>query len=162
MLQELALRYVSRYATSRAKLAAYLRRKIAERGWSSASDPPLAAIVGKMASLGYVDDRAFASARASALTSRGYGPRRVNDALRAAGIDSDDAEPAHAAARALAWESALRLARRRGIGPFAAAEPDAKGRERWVGMLLRGGHSFELARRIASARPGEIPDENGA
>ena len=32
-LRDLALHYVGRYATSRAKLAAYLTRKIRERGW---------------------------------------------------------------------------------------------------------------------------------
>lgn len=161
-LQELSLRYVSRYATSRARLAAYLRRKIAERGWEEGSEPPIAAIVEKLAGLGYVDDAAFASARALALTCRGYGPRRVDDALRSAGIDADDAALARQGARTGAWEAALRLARRRGIGPFAPTAADAKGRERWLAMLLRAGHSFELARRIASARPGEIPDEHGA
>jgi len=158
-LAELALRYVTRYATSREKLAAYLRRKIIERGWSGASEPALASLVERMAALGYVDDAAFASGRASALTCKGYGLRRVTDALRAAGIAAEDAEPAREAARLAAWGAALRLAQRRGIGPFAAAEADAKGRERWIGILLRAGHPFELARRIAWARPGEIPDE---
>jgi regulatory protein len=32
-LQELALRYVGKYATTRAKLRAYLGRKLRERGW---------------------------------------------------------------------------------------------------------------------------------
>ena len=32
-LNELALAYVARYATSRAKLLAYLARKLRERGW---------------------------------------------------------------------------------------------------------------------------------
>lgn len=159
-LTELSLRYVSRYATSRAKLAAYLRRKIVERGWSGASEPPIASVVEKMATLGYVDDRAFASARASALTGRGYGFRRVNEVLRAAGIEASDAEPAREASQGAAWGAALRLAQRRGMGPFASTEPDARGRERWLGILLRAGHSFELARRIAWARPGEIPDEH--
>jgi regulatory protein len=159
-LEELSLRYVGRYATSRARLAAYLRRKIIERGWSGSSEPPIGSIVEKLASLGYVDDSAFASARASALTGRGYGLRRVDAALRAAGIEIEDAEAARETARTAAWESALRLARRRGIGPFAAAEPDAKGRERWIGILLRAGHSFDLARRIAWTWPGEIPDEH--
>ena len=32
-LEELALGYVGRFATSRAKLLSYLKRKLRERGW---------------------------------------------------------------------------------------------------------------------------------
>ena len=40
-LDELALRYVGRYATTRAKLRAYLARKLRERGWDGAREPDL-------------------------------------------------------------------------------------------------------------------------
>ena len=43
-LDELALSYVGRFATSRGKLVDYLRRKLRERGWEGEGDPPLAAI----------------------------------------------------------------------------------------------------------------------
>ena len=42
-LKEMALRYVGRFATSRAKLRAYLTRKIRERGWADAGEPDLTA-----------------------------------------------------------------------------------------------------------------------
>ena len=38
-LQDLALSYVARFATTRAKLEAYLVRKLRERGWEG-DDPP--------------------------------------------------------------------------------------------------------------------------
>ena len=85
-LEQAALFYAGRYATTRAKLAAYLLRKVRERGWSEPGPPPIEALVERMAALGYVDDRAFANARAGALTRRGYGLRRVGQALRAAGL----------------------------------------------------------------------------
>jgi regulatory protein len=44
-LRAIALTYVGRYATSCARLAAYLDRKIAERGWSDQAPPPVAAII---------------------------------------------------------------------------------------------------------------------
>jgi regulatory protein len=157
-LEQAALRYAGRYATTRAKLAAYLRRKLRERGWSGSGEPPVDGLVERMAALGYVDDRAFAAARAATLGRRGFGERRVRDALRAAGIDEDDSSEARAEARRGAWQAALRFAERRRIGPFAEGEPDRAGREKALGALLRAGHPPELARRLAHARPGEIPD----
>src|SRR3546814_652087 len=68
-LDRLALRYVERFATTRAKLAAYLARKIRERGWAGARVEP-AEVASRMAALGYVDDRAFAEARADRKSTR--------------------------------------------------------------------------------------------
>ena len=59
-LNELAVRYVGKYATTRAKLAAYLSRKVRERGWGGDSDPAIAGIVDRFAELGYVDDAGYA------------------------------------------------------------------------------------------------------
>jgi regulatory protein len=157
-LEQAALGYAGRYATSRARLAAYLRRKLRERGWSGGGDPPVDRLVERMAALGYVDDRAFASARADSLGRRGYGERRVREALRAAGIAEEDSAEAREATRGRAWQAALRFAERRAIGPFAAAPTDRKGREKALGALLRAGHPPDLARRLAFASPGEVPD----
>ena len=157
-LEERALAYAGRFATSRAKLAAYLQRKLRERGWDGEGDPPVEEIVARMAELGYVDDRAFATARAAAFGRRGYGARRLGEALRAAGIDEEDAAEARETAAAGAWQSALRFAERRRIGPFAAAETDRAGREKALSAMLRAGHPVALAQRLVRARPGEIPD----
>jgi len=157
-LEQAALGYAGRYATTRARLAAYLERKLRERGWSGPADPPVRALVERMASLGYVDDRGFATARAAALGRRGYGERRVSAALRAAGIEDEDSAEARETARETAWQSALRFAERRRIGPFAEAESDRDSREKALAALLRAGHPLELARRLVQARPGEIPD----
>ena len=121
-LEQAALFYAGRYATTRAKLAAYLGRKVRERGWAEAHAPPIEPLVERMAGLGYVDDRAFAAAKAGALGRRGYGARRVGEALRAAGIAEEDGAEAREAAEAGAWDAALRFAERRKIGPFAAAD----------------------------------------
>jgi len=48
-LNELALRYVGRFATTRAKLRTYLERKVRERGWSGDSEPDPAAIAERFA-----------------------------------------------------------------------------------------------------------------
>ena len=50
-LDQLALRYVERFATTRGKLADYLRRKVRERGWQGAPVDP-ASVAERMAALG--------------------------------------------------------------------------------------------------------------
>jgi regulatory protein len=157
-LERLALRYVERYATTRAKLADYLRRKLRERGWEGEADPTIESLVERLADLGYVDDAGFAISRASSLTRRGYGPRRVALSLRAAGIRDDDLEDASKIAGDQAWDAALAFARRKRIGPFAAAPHDRPAREKALAALLRAGHGIDMARRIVAAEPGTIPE----
>ena len=154
-LEALALRYVERFATTEGKLAAYLARKVRERGWDGpAADPR--GIAARMTRLGYVDDRAFAEARGRALTRRGYGAGRVSQALRAAQVGEADAAPVVEQSREDAFDAALAFARRRRFGPFALQPADERARARQIGAMLRAGHGFALARRIIHAGPGEI------
>lgn len=156
-LERLALRYVERFATSRGKLAQYLARKIRERGWDGPPADPQA-MAQRMADAGYVDDRGFAEMKGAALARRGYGARRVAETLRAAGVTAEDGAAAVAEARAAALDSALKLARRKRIGPFATAPAEPRERERHLAALLRAGHDSATARRVVACAPGEIPD----
>ncbi|HEY0413811.1 MAG TPA: RecX family transcriptional regulator [Allosphingosinicella sp.] len=157
-LERLGLFYAGRYATTRSRFAAYLVRKLRERGWSGAGEPPVEALVERFAGLGYVDDRAFGTARAASLMRRGYGERRVDRALQAAGIAGEEAEPARAAAREEAFAAALRFAERRRLGPFAEAALDWEARRKAAGAMLRAGHRIDIVRRVLDASPGEVPD----
>ena len=152
-LERLALRYVERFATTRGKLTDYLRRKIRERGWDGEPADP-AALAERMAGLGYVDDRAYAEARASALGRRGLGARRVAGALREARIGDEDADAVAPGIEARAVDAALTFARRRRIGPFGAPAADRGAREKQLGAMLRAGHPLDLARRIVDAPQG--------
>ncbi|MET0249887.1 MAG: RecX family transcriptional regulator [Sphingobium sp.] len=159
-LRELALGYVGRFATSRAKLVAYLERKLRERGWDadSAADP--GALADRFVALGYIDDASFAAAKGAALARRGYGARRVDAALRGAGIGETDRSDARDQAHAERWSAAERFARRKRIGPFAneACPPDR--RERMIAAFLRAGHDMATARQWIDALPGEPPEQS--
>lgn len=157
-LEQAALFYAGRYATTRARLRDYLLRKLRERGWAEAEEAPVDSLVERMATLGYVDDRAFAAARGAALGRRGYGERRILGALRAFGIDGEDSADARQAARDGAWAAALRFAERRRMGPFAAEQADRHAREKALAAMLRAGHPLALAKRLVEAPPGEIPE----
>lgn len=147
-LEELALRYVGRYATSRAKLVGYLTRKVRERGWDDVREPDFDGLSNRFSELGYVDDAAYALAKSQALTNRGYGKRRLEERLRQAQIGEEDGSAAREHANENAVDAALRFAERRRIGPFGEAERDPKEREKAIGAMIRAGHSFALARTI--------------
>lgn len=152
-LKELGLAYVARFATSRGKLADYLRRKLYERGWGGSGDPPVARIVEWATEAGFIDDKAYALAKAQSLGGRGFGERRVGQALRAAGIEEEDGAAARDFSRETAREAALRFARRKRIGPFGPNPLDRRDSERAMAAMIRAGHGFELAKQVLSLPP---------
>lgn len=155
-LNDLALAYVARFATSAAKLEDYLKRKLRERGWAGADapdplEPPdLAALVARYVEAGYIDDTAYARAKSGSLLRRGYGERRIGQALGAAGI----AEDVRAEVRSGPSEqraAALAMARKRRFGPFGQVLPERPLREKQLSAMLRAGHPLDSARVLVNA-----------
>ncbi|MDJ0979043.1 MAG: RecX family transcriptional regulator [Erythrobacter sp.] len=162
-LRDLALAYVARFATTAAKLEGYLARKIRERGVAEDADGrtselDVTGLVMRLVELGYIDDEAYARGRSRDLTQRGYGKRRVEQALWAAGVEEQtraDNAPGEAAGR----RAAMLLAKKRGFGPFARASLDdeadseavRKRKEKHIAAMLRAGHVFEHVRFILDA-----------
>jgi regulatory protein len=153
-LNELALRYVSRFATTRSKLRSYLARKLRERGWDGAREPDLERIAQRFAEQGYVDDSSYAMAKSQSLTGRGYGKRRVLEALRAAGVQEEESEAARDHADSEAVSAAMRFAKRRRIGPFGSGPRDPKERDKALAAMIRAGHSFDIAKAVIALPPG--------
>ena len=167
-LRDLALSYAARYATTAAKLESYLIRKIRERGFEEdaegARDTPalVEAIVERLVELRYVDDEVYAKTRAGGMLRRGYGGRRVDEALRHAGVDQatrEDVAPDVSSAR----DAAATMANKRRFGPFdrdrdkdnGSAEStglDPAKRQKQIAAMLRAGHNFDIARFIIDAR----------
>jgi regulatory protein len=161
-LQDMAVGYAAKYATTAAKLRRYLGRKLGERGWSGEALPDVESLVGRITSLGYVDDRAYAASKARDLAARGFGARRVRGALSAAGVGRDDVaavtapdDDADGADTALA--TAIAFARRRRFGPFArdGASTDPARMRRELAAMARAGHDFDVAKRVLAARDAE-------
>ena len=156
-LNDLALHYVARFATSSGKLEAYLRRKLRERGWAGDDEPDVDGLVARFVEKNYVDDAAYARMKASGLLARGYGARRVTEKLRADGL-GEDIRTANCPNETEAREALLSYMRRRRFGPFRLAPrnegPEAahKAREKQLAAILRAGHSFDHARRVVEAK----------
>jgi regulatory protein len=156
-LERLALRYVERFATTRGKLADYLRRKIRERGWDG-EPANVEVLTERFVQAGYVDDRAYAEMKTASLARRGFGERRITAALHAARVGADDAAEVVEQARDGAFDQAMAFARRKRIGPFAVAAADEALRRKQLAAMLRAGHSFTLSDKIV--RSCVTPDGN--
>src|SRR5258706_8860456 len=112
--------------------------------------PPVAALVARVVAAGYVDDAAYARGKSASLLRRGYGMRRVRQALSAAGIGEEHRDAARAG-EAEQRRAALNLARKRGFGPFGGEPLDRARREKQIAAMLRAGHSLDSARQLADA-----------
>lgn len=161
-LRDLALHYAARFASTAARLEAYLTRKIRERGLAEDAEgrtiaPDVKALVARLAELGYVDDEAYARMRVRDLGGRGYGARRVEETLRHAGV-GERLRREHAPGEAASRRAAALMAAKRRLGPFGTgadeeADPLAarKAREKAVAAMLRAGHQYEHAKAILAA-----------
>ena len=155
-LQELAVSYAARYATTAAKLRRYLQRKLGERRWTPAEPADIDSLVARIVTLGYVDDRAYAASKLRDLSARGFGAGRVKGALGAAGVSRDDIAAALAPdddAPADPYGPAIAFARRRRFGPFAreGTPTDPARRSRELAAMARAGHNFTVAKRVLTA-----------
>lgn len=149
-LEELALAYVARFAASAAKVEQYLARKLRERGWEGDGPADPKAIVERFVELGYIDDEAWARARGGSLLCRGYGARRIDQALGAAGIDEairDEVRAGECAQR----RAAMAYASRRRIGPWGEQPKERADYRKQIAAMVRAGHGFDAARAIVHA-----------
>ena len=119
-------------------------------GYIFCSDREAEPVALRFAAMGYIDDAAYARARTSSLLRRGYGPRRIAQALGAAGID-EEVRAAERAGEAEERRAALAFARRRGFGPFGEKLPDRAQREKQLAAMLRAGHRLDSARELVDA-----------
>lgn len=149
-LEELALAYVARFSASAAKVEGYLARKLRERGWAGDRPADPGAVVARFLELGYIDDAAWARAKSGGLLRRGYGARRVDQTLGAAGIADEiraDVRPGDAESR----QAALALASRRRFGPWGSGPLDRPKRDKQIAAMVRAGHGFDAAHAVVDA-----------
>ncbi len=168
-MEDMALAYVARFATTAAKLEQYLTRKLRERGWADKAgiDPDFVPeLIARFVEVGYVDDAGYAHSRSGSLQRRGYGRRRISQDLGQAGIAAEilsEALPDASAARM----AALACAKKRGIGPYARVRGGGDldrmqlraMREKHMAAMLRAGHPLDFARELVNAETVEAAEE---
>ena len=159
-LENAALYYLARFATSAANLRRVLMRRVERSSRFHGTDAEEGArwvdeIVARAVRSGLVDDRAYAEGRALTLFRRGASLRAIRAALTAKGVGDDDIERALAR---LAEEAprpdlaaARNYARRRGLGPYRPADGRRARREKDLAALARAGFDYDTARRVVEA-----------
>lgn len=159
-LENAALHYLERFASSRANLRRVLMRKVDRSLAHHGGEPAEAAqlvdgVIARLAGLGYLDDGAYAETKARALHRRGGSLRTIRATLSAKGVESEIAEAAldtlTEASSNPDRDAAIALARRRRLGPYRAADKRAAFRLKDLAALGRAGFGWEICRRIVDA-----------
>lgn len=153
-LREAALRHLARYATTETNLLRVLNRRIdrwartAPEGTDTATPRQQAKeIVRQLATIGAVNDTAFAESRARSLTRAGRSRRAIAAHLATKGIDPETLRAQLPDNPEAELTAALIQTRRKRIGPFAATPPDPPTRLKHLATLARAGFSQAIARQ---------------
>jgi regulatory protein len=159
-LENAALYHLERFSSSAANLRRVLMRRVerSARAHDTDRDEGAAAvddIVRRFVAAGILNDAAYAAARAGTLHRRGASARKIRGSLMQKGVAGDDIETALAALRDEAedpeFAAAVRLARRRRLGPYRP-EPDREARrEKDLAALARAGFGYDIARKVIEA-----------
>ena len=155
-LRDLAYSYLEKYSPSKQQLKVYLLKRYLTKikGTKSKQEVTLIIdeIIENLEKNRILNDELYSDSKARMFLRRGYSLNKINQSLRNKGIENkyikqsidkikeDEIEPD--------FVSALKLCKRRRIG---ALRPEAN-RELFykkdMGILARGGFSFELSKRV--------------
>ena len=155
-LKDLAYGYLEKYSPSKQQLKVFLLKKYLTKIKGTKSKKEVTSLIDEilinLEKNSLLNDELYSDSKARMFLRRGYSLNKVSQSLRIKGIDieyikksinkikEDTIEPD--------FVSALKLCKRRRIGPV---RPDAN-RELFykkdMGILARGGFNFQLSRRI--------------
>ena len=155
-LKDLAYSYLEKYSPSKQQLKIYLLKKYLTKIKGTKSKKEVSSIMDdilkNLEQNKIVNDELYSDSKARMFLRRGYSLNKIHQSLMNKGIDSkyikqsidkikeDKIEPD--------FVSALKLCKRRRIGPL---RPEAN-RELYykkdMGILARGGFSFDLSKRV--------------
>ena len=169
-LENAALHYLGRFASSAENLRRVLMRKVDRSARAHGTDraegsAQVESLIRRFARSGLVDDAAYARARAASLARRGASARLIRAKLAEKGVGPDAVAAALAALADDGGDAELRaavnLARRRRLGPFRATKGrPAKGeREKALAALARAGFSYDVAKRVIDAADADELEE---
>ena len=165
-LDNKALHYLGRYASSEANLRQILKRFAMRKCQPTDADDDDAdadtdafrqiletaidALITRYRALGYIDDRGFALGRARAMRARGASTRRIIQTLRAKGIDAETAAEIIANEEDTNTDDAAAriYAQRRRLGQYASPASQAKPnwKDRHLASMMRAGFNYATAK----------------
>ncbi|MFL2883301.1 MAG: regulatory protein RecX [Pelagibacteraceae bacterium] len=155
-LKDLAYSYIEKYSPSKQQLKAYLLKKylFKIKGKQSKKEVTLIIdqIIENLEENRVVNDELYSDSKARMFLRRGYSLNKIQQSLMIKGIDKefirnsinkikeDKIEPD--------FVSALKLCKRRRIGPIRPEDNRKIFYKKDMGILARNGFSFELSRKV--------------
>ena len=155
-LKDLAYSYLEKYSPSKQQLKVYLLKKYLTKIKGSKSKKEVTSIIDEIVSNleknKILNDEMYSDSKARMFLRRGYSLNKINQSLRNKGIEDryikqsinkikeDQIEPD--------FVSALKLCKRRRIGPTRPESNRELFYKKDMGILARGGFSFDLSKRV--------------
>ncbi len=155
-LKDLAYSYLEKYSPSKQQLKIYLLKKYLTKIKGTKSKKEVTIIIDEiiqnLEKNRILNDELYSDSKARMYLKRGYSLNKINQSLRNKGIENkyikqsidkikdNEIEPD--------FVSALKLCKRRRIGPVRPGANRELFYKKDMGILARGGFSFDLARRV--------------
>ena len=163
-LKDLAYSYLEKYSPSKQQLKVYLLKKYLTKIKGTKSKKEVTSIIDEIVTNleknKIVNDELYSDSKARMFLRRGYSLNKINQSLRNKGIDikyiklsidkikEDQIEPD--------FVSALKLCKRRRIGPVRPQANRELFYKKDMGILARGGFSFDLSKRVLNLESDEF------
>ena len=155
-LKDLAYSYLEKYSPSKQQLKVYLLKKYLTKIKGTKTKKEVTGIIDEIISNlennRVLNDEMYSDSKARMFLRRGYSLNKINQSLRNKGIEEkyvtqsinkikeDQIEPD--------FVSALKLCKRRRIGPLRPQSNRELFYKKDMGILARGGFSFDLSKRV--------------
>jgi regulatory protein len=166
-LENAALHYLERFASSSANLRRVLMRKVARSAYGHGSDPAeggrlVDALIARYLAAGLLDDAGYAAQKAASLQRRGTSRHGIRGRLAVKGVEAEHVAAALERLEESAGESDLAAAcafvRRRRLGPYRPQAARIDQQRKDLAALARAGFGFDVARRVLAAADPEALD----
>ena len=155
-LKDLAYGYIEKYSPSKQQIKVYLLKKYLTKIKGTQTKKEVSNIIDEIVlnleKHKLINDELYSDSKARTFLRRGYSLNKINQSLRNKGIDNkfikqsidkikeDKIEPD--------FVSALKLCKRRRLGPVRPGANRELFYKKDMGILARGGFSFELSKRV--------------
>ena len=155
-LKDLAYSYLEKYSPSKQQLKVYLLKKYLTKIKGTKSKKEVTSIIDQIISNleknKFLNDEMYADSKARMFLRRGYSLNKINQSLRNKGIQDEYVKKSIDKIKENEIEpdfvSALKLCKRRRIGPIRPESNRELFYKKDMGILARGGFSFDLSKRV--------------
>lgn len=154
-LKNIALYYLKRFESSVANLRSVLQRRVNDYAYQNKEFDRGEAyqwiedILADFQRYGYLNDRRYAEIKIKDYMSAGKSVRYIKGKMREKGIDEEILSALLEDQEYDEFEAALKLAKKKHIGPFRTDEEARfENRQRDMGTLVRAGFSYDVVQRV--------------